>query len=191
MLDRSLPDISLMMVRRNIDLIPQYTFPIGYGFRFYQEGDEENWARIQVSDGEFSEKERAMKAFTHSFMKFPHMLNKRMVFVSDKNGEAVGTAAGWIDDMPLGNTIDPKIGRLHWVGIEEKHQGKGLARPMLTKAMNAMADAGCESAYLITQPPSYVAIRLYLQFGFEPVYTKTEENEIGWNSVKERVDWTW
>lgn len=191
MLDRSLPDISLMMVRPHMNDIPQFSFPAGYGFRMYRPGDEDNWARIQVSDGEFAEESRALSMFRHEFMKFSFMLPQRMVFVTDKDGNAVGTASGWIDDMPLENVINPRIGRIHWVGIEKAHQRKGLARPMLTRAMNAMASAGCERAYLLTQPPSFVAIRLYLQFGFEPVYTRTEENELGWNCVKERVEWKW
>ena len=69
-------------------------------------------------------------------------------------------------------------GRVHWVAIEPRFQGRGLAKPLLGAVMARLAHVH-RTAYLTTQTTSYRAINLYLDFGFVP-YLLAASCEEGW-----------
>ena len=72
---------------------------------------------------------------------------------------------------------------LHWVIVSKSHQGKGLCRPLVAVAMEALSKE-YSSAFLTTQTYSYKGIRIYLDMGFEPVEQEANSNK-GWKLVWE------
>lgn len=74
----------------------------------------------------------------------------------------MGTAAAWTYDEFRG----PEWGRVHWVAVAGKYQGRGLSKPLLSIVLRRMVDLGHTAAYLTTDRARPVAVALYRSFGF-------------------------
>ena len=178
MYDRSVPNISLVMRAKDLNDLPVFALPEEYSFRYFQPGDEWKWAEIETSAGEFPNPERGMIGFRR-YYPTDEALDKRMIFLTDQ-GVPFATATAWYGDE------NPEEGRLHWVSVDNAHQGKGLSKALVSLTMHRMRDLGHVSAYLTTQTASWVAIKVYYKFGFRPVITSLEEVR-GWEIVSEKT----
>jgi GNAT superfamily N-acetyltransferase len=98
-----------------------------------------------------------------------------MLFLLDGDGRPIGTSTGWSDDFS--NRTVP--GRVHWVAIHPQHQGRKLAKPLLSRTLELLRGLGHPSAYLMTSTGRIPAITLYLRYGFVPTI-KTAEQREGW-----------
>ncbi len=176
MFDRTMPGASLeMAMKLQKGSTPEILPRVPYGLRAYREGDELAWCDIETTAGEFERAEEAMaRGFKPYFKPDKDLLAERMFFIVDENDVPVATTTAWFDG---------KTALLHWVAVHGDHQGKGLARPVISAAMRAMERMGYEYALLHTQPESWVAIKLYLEFGFRPVWSDDEKTQIGWRAV--------
>lgn len=207
MWDRTVTNINLAMRRDTLEQLPENLLPPGYTLRLYQPGDEHHWARIERSAEEFTTEAAALAAFQKDFGKHPEALPERMLFLLDAEGLPVGTAAAWFGRPIASQALDfgaavqqcprPSVslavgphenkGHLHWVGIAQEHQGKGLCKPLVTAALRLLRELGHQDAFLTTQTPSWVAIRVYLQSGFRPASGECEEEQEGWAIVREKL----
>ncbi len=177
MFDRAMEDISLRMERRDLDDLPPRGLPPGYSFRFFRPGDEAHWARIETSAGEFSREENAYPVFEAYYGQDKPSLEKRMLFLLDESGEPIGTSTAWTDDG---------MGRVHWVSIHQSHQGRRLCKPLVAETLHVLRGLGHENAFLTTQPPSWVAIRVYLDCGFSPIIDD-DASARGWTLVRDKI----
>lgn len=180
MMDRTVPMIGLAMRMESLDALPEYPLPPQYGFRYFEPGDEHNWALIETSAGEFGDTDAALAGFRRPCY-YPNddWLDQRMLFLTDC-GVPFATATAWFgDDGP-----DVPEGRLHWVGIDAAHQRRGLSYPLVSLAMRRIRELGHTSAYLTTQTASWPAIKVYRAFGFKPMLRDDKERE-GWRIVSE------
>ncbi|MCY3024450.1 MAG: GNAT family N-acetyltransferase, partial [Planctomycetota bacterium] len=87
----------------------------------------------------------------------------RCFLVVDSKERAVGTISAWSNPAYRGQDY----GRIHWVALRPSHQHKGLARPALAFALRRLA-LWHTRCYLVTQVTRLPAIKLYLDFGFQP-----------------------
>ena len=177
-MDRTIPDINLAMRLNSLDDLPFYPLPERYGWRFYVPGDIANWARIETSAGEFEREANAPVKFRRYFPE-DEPLKNRMLFLTDKN-IPFATATAWYDES------DPAMGMLHWVAIDADHQRRGLSRPLISLAMRRLRELGYRRAVLKTQTASWVAIKVYHEFGFRPLLREPSERE-GWRLVSEKT----
>lgn len=177
MFDRTMEDISLRMERENLNDLPPRGLPAGYSFRFFRPGDEKHWARIETSAGEFAREEDAYPVFERYYGHDKESLETRMLFLLDESGMPVGTATAWADD---------DMGHVHWVALHETHQGKKLCKPLMAETLHTLRENGYQSAFLSTQPPSWVAIRVYLDCGFIPVITD-DLTARGWALARDKI----
>ncbi|MDO4740012.1 MAG: GNAT family N-acetyltransferase [Eubacteriales bacterium] len=175
MFDRSMPNVSLEMRARLEGEIPEWTLPEGYGLRRFRAGEELAWSEIETTAEEFEQVEDALRrGFGGSFQPDYLLVDGRMYFVVDENDRPVATATAWFDG---------EVGMLHWVAVHSEHQGKGLARPVIAAALRRMQELGYAKAMLHTQPMSWLAIKLYMEFGFRPVWPEDEKTLEGWKAV--------
>lgn len=187
MMDRSVPWISLAMRLDTLDALPDYALPPQYDWRFFLPGDERHWARIETSAGEFENPDAALAGFRRPcYYPTDDYLDERMLFLTD-NGVPFATATAWFDD----GGPDTPLGRLHWVGIDEAHQRRGLSYPLVSLAMARIRELGHTSAYLTTQTASWPAVKVYRAFGFMPMLREDKEIE-GWRIVSDKtgIDFT-
>ena len=176
MWDKTVPMIELAMRAKSLDSMPVFELPARYGWRYYQPGDDRIWAEIETSAEEFTNPEDGVKAF-HRFFPDEEALRQRMIFLTD-GGVPFSTATAWFEE--------DGTGRLYWVSVDQAHQGRGLSKAVVSLAMHRMRELGHPSAYLTTQTPSWVAIKVYHRFGFRPEIQTDKEME-GWQIVSEKT----
>ncbi len=179
MWDTTIPMIGLAMRADSLENLPVFDLPAPYGWRYFQPGDERVWAEIETSAGEFKTPEEGIEAFRR-YYPTDDGLDERMIFLTDA-GIPFATATAWFDGEP-----DGQDGHLHWVGVDATHQGRGLSKPLVSLTMQRMRELGYKNAYLTTQTASWVAVKVYHQFGFRPVLREEKEIE-GWRIVSEKT----
>lgn len=174
-------DYSVKMVFKDEDKVKPYYLPQGYRFRFYRQGDESLWAKVETLAGEFASEEKALERFKKEFGDYTQELESRLLFIETDDKEVVGTIMAWYGQLRYENE-----GRIHWVGIVPSHQGKGLAKPLLYKALKILI-AKHNHIYLTTQYSSIAGINLYKQFGFVE-YEDEDTHPDAWKIINQELD---
>jgi GNAT superfamily N-acetyltransferase len=171
-------DIPLTLVHPDLSTRPVFACPTGYRVRSYADGDAEAWVRIEVPAGAFPDEARARQQFETEFAPVRDRLPGRMLFLEHERAGPIGTTTAW-----EGEFAGKMRGRIHWVGIMPEWQGRGLAKPLLSAAMDRLA-ADYARGYVTTETTSYRGINLYLSFGFVP-WVETDLDREGWAIVEE------
>jgi len=171
--------IDVRMNRENLDDIPDCTLPAGYSIRWYRQGDEDIWLRIQSLADKYAKVTPAL--FEEEFGTDANLLSERQCFLCDGDDNAIGTASAWLADHG-----EEPLGRIHWVAIVPEHQGKGLAEPLLAAVCNKLKSLGHNKAYLTTQTCRLPAISLYAKFGFVPVIESDHDRKI-WRDLERHI----
>src|SRR5262245_24601202 len=118
--------VSLKMVRRELDNIPEYSFPSGFSLRAHQPGDAEQWTQIHLQADRLNQ--ITPQLFVQQFGSDDTLLAGRQFYVVDSSRTPVGTGTAWFNDSFEGG----RWGRIHWVAIRPDYQGLGLAKPLMT-----------------------------------------------------------
>jgi GNAT superfamily N-acetyltransferase len=163
MLDKTIPYKNLLMKCTKINENAMSSLPVGYTFKWYEDGDESLWADIELSIGEFDHmlKKQVEDFFRDGYFGNKEKLMERCLLVLDDNEKPVGTCTAWYDMKE-----NQKVPSLHWIAVNPNNQSKGIGRAILTETMKIYMEKGEMPVYLHTQPWSHKAIRLYLDFGF-------------------------
>jgi len=166
--------IPVVMIRESLEGIADVAVPAGYRLRAFAPGDEPSWAHVETAAGEFEDEAAGRGHFAKEFG--PHLaeMSERCLLLESDRDVVVGTATAWRD--PGFRGMDH--GRLHWVAVTPAHQGRGLGRLLVVKALLLMRRWHAR-AYLTTQTTSWIAIHLYLDLGFVPYLVAPEQAE-GW-----------
>ncbi len=165
MLDKSIPYNHMIMKMRlgRLACLEEPATAPGYSLRFFKDGDEQHWARLEASVLEFADEEKALAYFTENYSgPYREELYRRCVFAVDENDVPVATATGWFMDSSMGRNR-----WLQWISTDPAHQGKGLGRAVITKALLTYRENGPEGdIFLHTQTWSHKAAYLYHKVGF-------------------------
>ena len=172
--------LPVSMVREHLEDTPQFPVPSGFSVRWFQDGDEGIWRRIQSAAELYFE--IALDLFAKEFGSDISMLSERMFFLFDSRQRPIGTATAWFDS----NYDGLPHGRVHWVAIIPGMQGKGLSKPLMTIVCNRLRELGHERAYLGTATVRFQAIRLYSTFGFVPEIKDDQVRAI-WNELGQKI----
>ena len=175
-------NLPVIMVLEDLTQLSEFRLPPGYFFRNYRKGDEALWIDVETAAGEFASFGQGRDRFKREFERYASELEDRLVFLETVNHECIGTAMGWFDD----HFFREGYGRLHWVGIHPTWQGKGLARPLINRAMQIISERH-KKAYLTTQTASFKAIKIYLDLGFRPC-PETERSRDAWTLMAEKLN---
>lgn len=173
--------IDLLLERVDLENIPEYELPEGYRFVFYQPGDRDAWIAIEQSAKELADDEHGVRTWQRYYGNVEDTLHNCMIFIENAQGEKVATATAYYDacgDLP------PQRGQVHWVAVRRDHQGKGLSKPLISQVLKVMKQRGHTEAMLHTQTTTWVAVKLYLNFGFRPIKENAEKNRDGWRIIK-------
>ena len=145
---------------------PSPPLPLPYRLVWFGEvaaADRAAWAEIIAAAGERPSAREADGQFEAEFADWAlSELPRRMLFVLDAAGRAVGTATAWFVAGPA------SLGRVHWVSLVPAAQGRGLAKPMLAAVLTRLQQLHPDGAMLVTHTQAARAIQMYLQSGFVP-----------------------
>lgn len=166
MLNKSLPfkHITMAISPEAIRNITVPELPEGFRFRFFQEGDEKNWARIETSVLEFDTEAIAEEYFSQYFLPQIDELKHRSVFIVNADGLPVATTTAWFEKESDPFGYRPVI---QWVATDPACQGLGLGRAVVSKALSLFPGLHPgQEAFLHTQTWSHRAVWLYHSLGF-------------------------
>lgn len=176
-INRTLKYVDLLLVRF-LDDIPVMSLPEGFKFVLFQDGDEKHWVDIEVSSGEFLSFDEGIEAFNYYYGHCYEELKKRCIFIENNEGEKVATATAFYAEQPIGDIS----GYVHWVSVKKEYQGKGLSKPLVSKALLKMKELGHKGTFLHTQTHTWLAVKVYLDMGFVPILNKNDY--LGWQIIK-------
>lgn len=179
--DERIKYYELMLERKTLSDIPEFPLPEGYRFAFYKSGDRDAWIDIEKSAKEFKSYEAGLKSWNEYFGGKDGELVRRMVFIETESGEKVATSTAFYD---IHGRDKSGAGWLHWVSVRREFQGKGLSKPLISRTLEVMRSLGYSHAKIPTQTTSWVACKVYLDFGFTPIPQNAERNRDGWRIVK-------
>lgn len=181
-LDNTIKYYELLMKFDDLSYFKQYELPRCFHYEFFKPGDEEEWVRIHIESGEFTSYEEGLKHFHDFYDYFIDQLDKRCIFIVDSNtGEKVGTATiSLLEEKEYGYEA-----AVDWVAIKRSYQGRGLAKPLISKFMEIARDLGHISLILHTQTNTWLAAKLYLDYGFEIL---NKDEVMGWSILRTLVD---
>lgn len=170
-----------LMLERDLENLPQYPLPQGYRFVFYAPGDRESWIAIEQSAKELESVGQGLEVWERYYGAHEHELPDRMVFIETSGGEKIATATAFFD--VFGNDISGD-GWLHWVAVKREYQRRGLSKPLIAFTLRRLRELGYSRAKIPTQTNTWLACRIYLDFGFRPTARSAQENRTGWEIVK-------
>lgn len=163
--------------------IADYPLPAGYHFETYAPGDREAWIAIEISAKELLNYDHALDAWGRYYAGHEADLPGRMFFLVNETGEKVATATAYYEPR------DPEgAGWLHWVAVRREDQGRGLARPLIAHALKRLLELGYRKVKIPTQTTTWVAARLYLDFGFRPIPQNAVRSRVGWSILQRLTD---
>lgn len=177
-IDNTIKYYELLMTYDNTSKYENYELPEGYHYEFYKNGDEMEWVNIHISSGEFTSFEIGLQYFHDFYDSFINELNKRCFFIVDSNtNEKIGTATISL----LKNEEYGYKAAVDWLAIKKNYQGKKLSRALISKLISLANELEHNKIILHTQTTTWLAAKLYLDAGFEPLNI----NEvIGWKILK-------
>ncbi|MGN0553436.1 MAG: GNAT family N-acetyltransferase [Oscillospiraceae bacterium] len=179
--DNRIKYYELLLKRDDLDALPEYKLPEGYRFTFYKSGDRDDWIEIEKSAKEFETYEQGLESWNRFYEGKDDELTSRMVFIENENGEKVATASAYYD---IYGRDKSGAGWLHWVAVKRDYQGKGLSKPLIGFVLNVMKSLGYTHAKIPTQTTTWLACKIYLDFGFVPIPQNAINSRDGWRIIK-------
>lgn len=174
-----------LFLERGLEDLPQKELPKGYRFTWYREGDRDHWIDIERSAKELESDEEGRRVWEQYYGGHEGSLQDRMIFVETLSGEKVATATAYYDPF---REDPPEIGYLHWVAVKREHQGKGLSKPLVLKALHRLKELGYPCVKIHTQTTTWLACKVYLDLGCRPTRESLETAKDGWRIVKALTD---
>ena len=165
MLDRSIPFYNTIM-RCDGYAAQRVTLPAGYRIRAYWPGDERDWARLECVIGDFDSADDAAVYFREKYLSGGD--REDILFLLDGSGAVVGSCVAWTDEGR-----GAPVNSLHWLVVDEAHQGQGCGRTLCAAVMNRFLLRNGRPIYIHTQPWSWKAILLNASLGFRLQKTDT------------------
>ena len=166
MLDKSITYKNIIMRADSWSAGPTYELPHGFSVKAFAPGDEQYWAEIEASVGEFDSAGEARTYFVQEYLPELDQLRRRCRFIIAPDGRYAATCTAWTTQKD-GQTI----GSLHWLAVKPEFQRKGLARVLVQTIMQIFDDLGEYPVYLHTQTWSHAAVLLYCHEGFKVLKT--------------------
>ncbi len=149
----------IIMEHHTLQEVEPLSLPKGYCIAPYKRGDEEAWLAIHRDADHFSKVPPSL--FGEQFGMDELILQERVFFLYYKR-ETIGTAAAWYNR----SYKEGEWGRIHWVAIKEKYQGRGLGKALLSFVCKQLVILGYQRAYLSTALERERAVLLYKRVGF-------------------------
>ena len=175
-IDKTLKYYELLMAHDDLKNITEYPLQEGYKFVFFKSHEDiDEWIRIHIESKEFCSLIEARKIFHDYYDKLGDKIYSQCLFIEDKNEKKIATATLSLNCEYGYSCV------LDWFAISKDYQGKGLSKPLLYRMLALAKEQGFNKILLHTQTHTFVAVKIYLDFGFKPIFT--DEGKEGWQIV--------
>jgi len=172
-------DLFIAMERANLQDIPETSMPEGYRIRNYRTGDAAIWTAIlkeaepvyDIGEGTFAEE----------FPGDEEIRARRILFIEDGAGRAVGTAGAWWES----GEAPGRAGKVHWLAVLPSHQNTGAGAALLGFLLRMMTGSW-DTAYISSGTSRPHNTRVTLDLGFLPVI-RSKYERIAWEEAGRTV----
>lgn len=165
--------MNIMMLRPNLDALPEVALPEGYRLLTARDVPQLPEAWVALINEAFGDQDWTVAGVHRDYIGQPQYDPDGVFFVAC--GERlVATAFAWLDTPE-----ETQQGRVHWVGTVIDHRGRGLAKAVVVAVLRYLAQRGFSRAILETQSYRAPAIACYQGLGFEPC-PRCPEEEAEW-----------
>lgn len=157
---------STLFVLPSINSVPQIKLPPGFSIRNFvpNQNDELLWAQIETAAGEFNDVETASSLLDVWSNELPGELPSRCFFLVDEStGREIGTVTAWEGSGDLEG-----MGKIQCVSIIPQYQGRGLAKPLVSHALEYLKGK-YTSAFVLTASEKVTTQRICADLGFNRV----------------------
>ena len=173
------PPSLLVMLRPDLDHLPELHLPPGYELRPFRAGDQAGWnAMVDLA----FEREPGATSFAREMRSDPDFRPERVLVVV-REFEIAATASAW--HLP---EFGRQCGYLRWVATHPRHLGQKLGYNASLGALHRMRTEKRTVAILKTDDYRGAAIRMYLALGFQPAPTE-ETHRARWKTVLKTLTW--
>lgn len=163
----------LCMRKTDLDKLPPFMLPAGYGLHTHIEGNERAWEKL------------IEKAFN-----IPYTFEEAMIGVGDYSPEHILYISKDGKDIATATAIEfhlfPGEGLFHMIATDPEARGLGAGRLACEAALHQIAARGFKTAVLRTDDERLPAIKLYLSLGFVPFFVDDTQEE-RWNKIYEKL----
>lgn len=177
-IEKTLKYYELLMTYEDTSSVLSYPLKTPFSFVFYQENDEMDWITIHIESGEFTSVFEGKKIFHQFYDSFLEELNKRCIFIQNEQGEKIATATV----SKLKNKEGEYDAVIDWLAIKKGYQNQGLSKPLISRILTLAYALGHKKILLHTQTHTWLAAKIYLDYGFEPY--NMEKSYFGWCILK-------
>ena len=167
------------MIRPHLRDIPVATFPPGFGIRPLRTDEGPLWLAVERDAEEYLR--LGDDAFEREFGADLASVPERCFLITAPGAAAVGTVSAWYYTWR-----GTEYGLVHWLAVRPAYQGRGLGKAGLSHALSVLS-RWHDQALLGTQTKRLRAIRLYLDYGFEPDMEEAQA-QARWAQVSARLD---
>lgn len=181
--DMRLKYYELVLKSSSLENLPSFSLPKGYRYVYYREGDKKEWIAIETSAREFVLPMDGEAAWEKYYAGKEKELEERMFFVETLDGEKVATATAFYEPRDLSGA-----GWLHWVAVKREYQGQGIAKALISHTLQRLKELGYPSIKIPTQTNTWVAARMYLDFGFRPIPENAVNSREGYGILRTLTD---
>jgi GNAT superfamily N-acetyltransferase len=180
-MNKTLEASRILMTRQSCENFPVVPVPEGFTLCWYAPGFEKHWLAIHLAAED--EIPITPELFTKKFGSDPKPLADRQCYLFSPEGAPAGTITAWFDPSFEG----ANYGRLHFLAVHPRFQRRGLAKVLMSSALQKLKVLGHQRAYLATSSKRISAIRIYLYFGFIPLI-KTAEDQALWQQILRSIE---
>lgn len=179
-LDTSVEYIRVLMILGRKTIVKESKLAQGYTYEKMNEKYYDAWCELMTECALCESIEKAHEVLEAIIQEDKAFFEDHFILVL-KEEQVVASCGLW-----YGKDFDAKRLRLHYVATKPAHQGKGIAKAMITKmAMLYDSIPGKYPLYLVTQSQSYMAIALYARLGFLPYFGEYK----GHSAKQSQEDW--
>ena len=189
MLNKQLPYKNIIM-RLDADFASflEPNLPEGFKFKFFEEQNLADWAKIETAVLEFENEIEAQDYFKQKYMPKLKELKKRLFFICNEQNQPIATTMAWfVNTKQHGKQLS-----LGWVSVLPEYQGRGLGKALVLKAFEVYSQLDAQdSIWLDTQTWSNVAVKLYHNLGFNFCKSTSfarDSGELYQNDFKESIE---
>eukprot|EP00906_Rhabdomonas_costata_P006633 RCo009654 len=175
-------DDTVFLVREFMDgLPPAPVFELPFAVRSFTPGDEMHWRNLQ---SQVERREIGEEVFTQEFARAPAEELSQCIFFVGVSGrtEPVACIAAW--RVEVGGTL---WGLMHSLAVLPEFEGLGLGRRLVALSLRRLAEFGYRRCIIQTDAHRLGAIKLFLEVGFLPDLSATEDAASRWGEVSRKL----
>lgn len=186
--DTSIPYEELCMVNPQPECLQLLELPPGFHHADHVYSFEKQWCSLMTSLNFFPSEKEAAAYWNQMKEKDQKFLAENFHFLLENETDRLAAVCGiW-----YGRSMKHIPYRIHYLGVDESFQNRGLARYILHYTVCTFARNHPGPLYLSTQSQSWPAVLLYLKSGFMPWTNETlhhsaRENTDAWNRADQFI----